>query len=193
MRTLAAACLAFGLSLSSGALAAEPPRFPAVTDASYRETDGAKVLAVSVDVPAPAAEVWRAWTTTEGWKSFAVKNAVVDFRVGGMIETSYAETFTPGAPGNIVNEIVAYVPERMMTIRNRKAPVGFEDAAEFQRTVTVIELTPIAGGTRVSLSGVGFRPEPAFDRLYAKFSVGNAWTLDKLRQRYTGAAAAASK
>lgn len=176
--------VALGILFAAPTHAADLSKFPHVKDGSFVEASGAKVLRLSIDVPAPPAEVWKAWTTAEGWKSFAVRNAVVDFRIGGVIETNYAESFTPGAPGNIENVVVAYVPERMLTIQNRKAPAGFANPAEFQQTVTVIELEPVAGGTRVTLSGVGFRPEPAFDDLYGMFAVGNAWTLEKLYERF---------
>jgi len=175
------------LALSAPALAAEPPRFPAVADTSFTEPDGDRVMQLSVEVPASRAAVWGAWTTREGWESFAVRHARVDFRVGGVIETSYAAEFTPGAAGNIENVVEAYVPERMLVIRNRKAPAGFADATEFAATATVLEFETLAPDrTRVTLTAVGFAPGPAYDDLLAKFRVGNAYTLDRLRLRFSG-------
>lgn len=183
---LRTAVLAAALLIAPPALAqASPPAnpFPHVTDASITEPDGDRVLQLWIDVPATPDAVWRTWTTAEGWKSFAVRHALVDFRVGGRIETSYAESFTPGSAANIVNEVIAYVPGRMLTIRNVQAPPGFEHAAEFARTVTTIEMFAVDGGTRVVVTGTGFVPGPAYDTLFQRFKAGNSWTLEKLRER----------
>lgn len=184
MRTLfltAAAALALG----GAAHAAPMPEFPAIDDASFTEPSGDRVLALSTVVDAPVADVWRAFSTEEGWKSFAVKMAKVDFRQGGVIETSYDASAQPGQPGNIRNLILAIVPEHWLVIRNIQAPPGFEHAEEFGRTVTAIELSRDVGrGTRVRIWATGYRPEPSFRELFAKFRMGDAWTLEELRKRF---------
>lgn len=183
---LIALFLALGLL---NAQAADLSRFPQVTDQSYVEPGGRRVLQLAVEVDAPTEAIWRAWTTAEGWESFAVRHCRLDrFGVGGVFETSYAETFTPGGPETIRNEIVAYVPYRILAIRNVKAPAGFENAEAFSRTITVLEFAALTGGrTRVLLTGVEFEPTPAFEALYEQFALGNAFTLDKLRQRFAAA------
>lgn len=188
MRALRRVVLALAAIVGFGApaRAADLSKFQHVQDTSFEETDGDRVLQLAIDVPAPPDAVYAVWTTAEGWESFAVRHARLDrFGVGAVIETSYAETFTPGAPGNIENKIAAYVPGRMITLQTVKAPRGFAHAEEFYRTVTVLEFDPAPdGGTRVTLSGVGFERTPAFDDLYEKFAVGNAYTLEKLRERF---------
>lgn len=183
MRTLTIA--AFLIAAAAAAPSIAEPRFPHVADTSFVEADGDRVMQLSVVVAASPDQVWRAWTTAEGWKSFAVRNATVDFRVGGIIETNYASEFVPGAPENIRNEVVAYVPERMLTIRTVQTPRGFPNAEAFKRTATILEFAPAEGGTRVQLTAVGFEPGAAFDDLYTKFSFGNAYTLEKLRERFS--------
>jgi uncharacterized protein YndB with AHSA1/START domain len=165
---------------AEGAVSAE---FPDVRDLSYREADGSGVIRVTTTVRAPAERVWAAMTSAEGWRRWAVKQAWVDFRIGGMIETSYDEAAAQGRPGNIKNRIEAFIPGRMLTIRNVQAPPGFANAEEFGQTVTVIELTPNPdGSTLVSVTGVGFRPGAAFDDLFGKFRMGNSWTLQSLKR-----------
>ncbi|MBX7249363.1 MAG: SRPBCC domain-containing protein [Caulobacteraceae bacterium] len=159
------------------------PAFPDVRDSSYREADGWGVIQLSTVVRAPAARIWAALSTAQGWERWSVKRAWVDFRLGGMIETSYSETATQGAPANIRNRIEAYAPGRMLTIRNVQAPPGFPNAEDFAQTVTTILLTPRPdGSTEVTVTGVGFRPGASFDDLYAKFRMGNAWTLQNLKR-----------
>ena len=174
---------ALALALSAPVLAQTIPS--SVTDTSFAEPDGDRVLQLEVLVPATASEVWAAITTPDGWKRLGVKSAAVDYRVGGMIETNYKPDVPVGDRSNIKNQIVAYLPERMLVIRNVQAPPGFVNATEFGQTATVFELEPAgAGRTRVRLSGVGFRPGAAYDDLYGKFRGGNAYSLDIFRKSF---------
>jgi uncharacterized protein YndB with AHSA1/START domain len=174
-----AGCL--GLALPAGAQTLERGRYPHVADASIHTPQGDKVLRLTVDLPVPAETAYAAWSSAEGWEAFAVRHARVDFRPGGIIETTYGETFTPGARENIRNEILAILPNRLLTFRNIQAPPGFPHDAEFQTTITVLEFADLgAGRSRLTLSGVGFKPGAAYDALFAMFLEGNAQTLEKL-------------
>jgi len=175
--------LALFLALS-GILRAEPHKnYPTVDDAS--ETNGDRVIRLSVEVAAPPGAVWRAFTTAEGWKSFAVAFAEVDMKVGGIIETSYNAKARAGDPDNIKNEIVAYIPGRMLAIRCVQAPRDFKHPQEFFSTATVFELAPTEKHTtKVTLTAVGYRPGDAYDALFKMFRWGDAYTLDKLRARF---------
>lgn len=156
--------------------------FPAIANESTTEPDGDRVLALSTMVPAPPAKVWEALSTAEGWKTWAVPFAEVDFRVGGLIETSYDPAATKA---DIANEIVAYVPERLLVLHNARTPGDFVDNATFATLATVVELQPAgAGATKVSFIQVGYRPTEAYQRMYARFEWGNAYSLDELRKRF---------
>ena len=110
--------------------------FKDVTNTSFVEPDGDRSLQLSIDVPAPAKDVFAAFAAGDGFSSWAVPIANVDFRVGGMIEASYDAHAKLG--DNIKNAIVAYIPNRLLIIRNVQAPAGFVDSALFQKTVTMI-------------------------------------------------------
>jgi len=172
---------------------AEPNKdFSKVDDTSYSEANGDRVIRLSTVVPAAANEIWRAITTAEGWKSFAVAFAAVDLRLGGIIETSYDPKSQAGAPDNIKNQIVAYVPGRMLAIRCIQTPRNFEHREEFFATATVLEIQALEPDrARVHLTAVGYRSGEAFDTLFKHFRWGDAFTLDKLRLRFeTGQATA---
>lgn len=158
----------------------------AVRDESHVGADGARVLQQSIEVPAEREAVWRAFTTTDGFRSWAAPFASIEFRLGGFIEASYDPASMVGAPTNIRNEIVAFAPLRMLAIRNRQAPPGAPfDAATFQRLHTVILFEPAgSGGTRVTLLMPGVGAGEAFDGVYRHFERGNAWTLQQLYKRF---------
>lgn len=156
--------------------------FPNVHDTSYTEAGGSRVLKLSIQIDAPTDKIWQLLVSAEGWRSWAVPAAWVDFGIGGIIETSYSDKAVRGQPGNIKNSIVAYVPDRLLVLRNVQAPPNFQHAEDFGRTVTVINLRPIAKSrTQVELDGVGYLNLPAFDALLKQFRYGDSWTLEHLK------------
>jgi uncharacterized protein YndB with AHSA1/START domain len=168
-----------------GVLAQRAPAadFPNVRDESYTESNGSRALKLSIDIDAPVAKIWTLLNSAEGWRSWAVPAAWVEFGIGGVIETSYTATAARGQPGNIKNAILAYVPEQMLVIRNIQAPPNFEYAEDFGRTVTVINLRSLSKNrSRVELDGIGFLATPAFDTLLKKFKFGDSWTLEHLKR-----------
>jgi uncharacterized protein YndB with AHSA1/START domain len=157
--------------------------FPNVRDDSYVEPNGSRVLKLSITIDAPARKIWQLLTSSEGWQSWAVPVAWVDFGIGGMIETSYTATAVRGQAGNIKNLIVAYVPDQLLVLRNVQAPPNFEHAEEFGNTVTAINLRSISKNrSQVELDGVGFLATPAFDTLLKQFKFGDSWTLEHLKR-----------
>ena len=174
------------LFLAVGGALAEPNKdYPKIDDTSSSEPNGNRVIRLSAEIAASPEQIWRALTTSEGWKSFAVAFASVDMQVGGIIETSYDPKAKPGDPDNIRNEIVAYVPGRILAIRCVQAPRNFEHKQEFFATSTLIEVVPLKKRkTRVVLTAAGYRPGEAYDALFKKFRWGDAYTLDKLRTRF---------
>lgn len=157
--------------------------FPDVRDDSYTEPNGSRVLKLSVTIDAPVSKIWKLLSSSEGWQSWAVPVAWVDFGIGGMVETSYAATAVRGQAGNIKNSIVAYVPEQLLVLRNVQAPPNFEHAEDFGKTVTAINLRSISKDrSQVELDGVGFLATPAFDTLLKNFKFGDSWTLEHLKR-----------
>jgi uncharacterized protein YndB with AHSA1/START domain len=175
------------LSLSAVANAADPSwrDFKDVANTSYTEPSGERSIQLSVAVPASAHDVFTAFTTSQGFASWAVPIAKVELRIGGYIEASYDPNAKIGDPGNIKNAIVAYVPDRVLVIHNIQAPPDFADPDLFQRTVTVIEFIALdPKHTRVTITNAGYGSGGGFDTLYRHFEWGNAYTLQALKTRF---------
>jgi uncharacterized protein YndB with AHSA1/START domain len=185
MRGVALVVFAAACATNIAAAQTPPPAY-AVDDQSHVAADGTRVLQQTLVVPAPAAEVWTAFTTSEGFASWAAPVAFVDFRLGGYIEATYDPKGTIGANGNIRNEIVAFVPQRMLAIRNTRSPPSTAfDAPTFQTLHTVIFLDPVsANATRVTIVQPGYGTGEKFDGVYAQFARGNAWSLQQLAKRF---------
>jgi uncharacterized protein YndB with AHSA1/START domain len=173
------------LAFAGMAHAQTPAPSPVVTVLTA-EADGTTTLDQRVVVNAPLAEAWQALTTSEGWRGWAAPFAMVDFRLGGFIETSYRPDAQAGAPENIRNQIIAYLPNRMFAIRNVQAPpkAAF-DVATFQSMHTVVLLEPLSDRTTaVAFVQPGYRSGEPYDTVLKHFRWGNGWTLEQLKKRF---------
>lgn len=156
--------------------AAETPATPAQS-AQSQVTEGF--------VNAPVAEVWRLFTTSEGYKITGVDKAEVDLRIGGLIRTHYDPKGALGDPETIVNEVLAYDPERMLAMRIKQPPASFQYRDAVAGTWTVIYFT--ASGkdmTHVRIVGLGYRDDPQSQAMRHFFEQGNRATLDQIAKRY---------
>jgi uncharacterized protein YndB with AHSA1/START domain len=176
-------CLA-ALMIASPALAAQQP--VKITDTSFRDADGHRVQQLKVDIDAPVAKVWAAFTTDTGFTSWAAPVAHVTLGNDGMIEASYLLTSKIGDPENIRNQIVAYVPEHLLVIHNVHVPKGGPFKQEvIDRIRTVMEFDDLGDGrTRVIESGVGYGEGADFDSMYEHFRAGNAEEFASLAQSF---------
>lgn len=147
------------------------------------ERDGTRTLEHSLIIRAPVDKVWNAFTTADGWRSWAVPYVQMDFRVGGIIETSYDPAAKPGNANNIHNKILAFIPKRMFAFQTVKAPQGFPGAALMPSLWNVAELEPLKGGrTRVRFLGLGYGRDAGSEQLFQFFKKGNAESLVMLRR-----------
>ena len=136
-------------------------------------------------VNAPTAEVWRLFTTAEGYKHTGVAQAEVDLRIGGVIRTHYDPKGRLGDPETISNEVLAYEPERMLAIRIKQPPASFPHRDAIDGTWTVIYMNPAGEDmTQVRIIGLGYTDSAQSQAMRKFFADGNRWTLDQIAKRY---------
>jgi uncharacterized protein YndB with AHSA1/START domain len=140
-------------------------------------------------VHASADDLWRFWTTAEGWKKLGIAHADVEIKIGGQIRTNYNPEGTIGDDGTITNTILAYEPGRMLSFKPtapKNAPPPVQEICKTGWSVLRFEpLSPTT--TRVSISMMGFGEGELYDQAYAFFDRGNAYTLSKLQAAFPGA------
>jgi uncharacterized protein YndB with AHSA1/START domain len=135
-------------------------------------------------VNAPVAEVWRIFTTSEGFLATGAAQAEVRLAVGGEIRSHYDPKGKLGDAETIVNEILAYEPERMLAIRIKQAPASFPHRDAVAGTWTVIYFAPAGEMTQVRIVGLGYNDSPASQAMRKFFAEGNRWTLDHIAKPY---------
>ena len=135
-------------------------------------------------VNAPVAEVWRIFTTSEGFLATGAAQAEVRLEIGGEIRSHYDPKGKLGDAETIVNEILAYEPERMLAIRIKRAPASFPHRDAVAGTWTVIYFAPAGDMTQVRIVGLGYNDSPASQAMRKFFADGNRWTLDHIAKPY---------
>ena len=169
-----------GIALLCVALSAQDK---AVTDAAI--TEGV--------VDAPLAEVWRVFSTAQGYKNLGVAQVDMDFRPGGLIRTHYDPKGQLGDEGTIVTEILAYDPGHSITTRIARPPKGFPFPTAYKTVWTVVTLTDAGSGhTHLREAMVGFDATAESQAMRAFFERGNATVLEELQRHYAKPAAAAN-
>ena len=145
--------------------------------------DGTRYYEDSLVIEAPSETLWTAFTDTGAYRRWAAPVSSIDFRIGGSIEASYDPKGRLGDPQNIRNEIVAYVPGRLLAFRNVQAPDGLPGRDVYAKTIKTVEFAAIdRRHTRVTVSGIGFGRAASYDRLYSFFSEGDGAMLELLKR-----------
>jgi uncharacterized protein YndB with AHSA1/START domain len=135
-------------------------------------------------VQAPVAAVWKVFSTPAGYKLLGVAQVDMDFRIGGLIRSSYAAHGTLGDADTIENRILAYEPQRMLAIAIERAPQAFPYREAWKHTWTVITLTRVReNATLVHIASMGFGTDEESTAMRHFFEKGNAATLKLLQQK----------
>jgi len=136
-----------------------------------------KELRFSVVVPARVDDVWEAFSTTDGLKTWLWSDVHVDLRPGGDWLVLYPGGKTGGGT------IVSFVPKKQITIR-AMAPEAYPTVRS-ERTTAVFAFEPISGSTtKVTLSQSGWKEGKEWDDAYEYLAKGDAQLLGQLKSRF---------
>ncbi len=179
---LAVAATAF--LCASAAFAADAP--PAIKDASFKDSEGHRVLRDAIIVDAPVEKVWAAFTTDAGFETWAVPLAHITPGNGGMMESALFPGAKIGDANNVLNRIDVYLPEQLLVIHNEHVPSGGPiDPETYDKVRQMIAFEPVgAGQTKVTQTVIGFGDGVKFDDLYAHLRGGNAQYLSMLAKSF---------
>lgn len=162
-----------GIALFSVALVAQSPT-SAITEG---------------DIDAPIAEVWRVFSTADGYKNLGVAQVDMDFRPGGLIRTHYSAQGQLGDEGSIVTEILTYDPGHAITTRIARPPKGFPFMTAYKTVWTVVTLHEAAPKrTHFRLAMVGFDATAESQAMRSFFERANASVLKELQSHYAKSA-----
>lgn len=136
-------------------------------------------------VSAPLDSVWHAFTTSAGIESWMAPHASFDLRIGGAMRVVYAPDAKLGDSSTIENTILAYEPQRMLSIKVSKVPDGFPFPNAIRSMWTVIYFEAVnPRTTRVREVSMGFGNDTESQQMRQFFDRGNAATLAGLQKRF---------
>ena len=160
---------------------APPPQVEAATSEVSRTAAKELILKEEVSFAAPIEDVWKAYTTAEGWTAWAAPKAEIDLRVGGTIRTAYQGEI--GDSNTNTLHIINYVPERLLTLRaelsNNWPSIMQEDAEKLSNVILFDEVAD--GVTRIQSFGIGYTESPEYDQLLSFFIKANEGLYQNLR------------
>lgn len=135
-----------------------------------------KALKFEVVVSATPAEVWQAFTTTEGLDTWLWRDCSVDLREGG----EWLVHFPGGKDGG--GTIVSFRDRKQLVV-HAMAPEQFPEVRKVG-TTAIFDFTPDGERTRVTLTQTGWRAGKEWDEAYEYLATGNAQLLAQLHLRF---------
>jgi uncharacterized protein YndB with AHSA1/START domain len=141
-----------------------------------------RALDKSIHVPASPAQVWQAWTTADGVRTWLAPDAVVDARVDGPFRIFFNPLAPVGQRGADDMRFLALQPHRMLSF-DWNAPTDWP-VVRAQRTMVIVRLEAVEGGTRVTLHQVGWGEGDDWDAVYRFFDRGWEQVLSRLQERF---------
>jgi uncharacterized protein YndB with AHSA1/START domain len=144
-------------------------------------------------VDAPVTDVWKIFSTSEGYKVLGVAHADVDLRIGGTIRSRYGSGGELGDAETIENVILAYEPPTMIAMRIQKTPQTFPFKQAWKNPWTVITLVPVDGSrTLVKAASLGYGNDEESLAMRRFFEAGNQQVIGNVQRHFAPATPAAS-
>jgi uncharacterized protein YndB with AHSA1/START domain/uncharacterized protein YciI len=149
----------------------------------YVKDPSNRILRHETVVPATLAEVWHAWTTTEGVKTFFSDHADIELKSGGKYEVLFLMDRPYGEQGSEDCYVLSFLPITMLSF-DWNAPPEFGPLRD-KRTIIVLQFEELnEREVRVVLSQLGWGVGPDWDSLYDYFDKAWGYVLANLRKRF---------
>ena len=136
-----------------------------------------------ITVKANVDDVWKAWTTTEGIKSFFAPDAKVELKVDGPFQVYMNPFAEAGMKGADDMRIIGFQDKKMLSF-NWNAPPSLPEARK-QRTVVIVRFISRGDAiTDVTIHHVGWGEGGEWDKAYDYLA--KAWpnVLKNLQKRF---------
>lgn len=133
----------------------------------------------SLVVPAPAPEVWKAFTSKEGVQTFFAPDAKIELKKNGAYELYFVPEAPAGSKGSEGCQVLQFEAPRKLQFSWNFPPTLPAARARGDKTKVTITLIPEGEGTRLSLSHDGWQASPEHEQGRAYFD--KAWTLVLMR------------
>jgi uncharacterized protein YndB with AHSA1/START domain len=146
--------------------------------------DDARRIERELTVRASRADVWKAWTTSAGAKTFFAPDVKIELMPGGAYEIYFNPDAPAGSRGGESNQVVAFEPERMLLV-TWNAPPKFGPVYRSAHTFVMIRFDDApGGGTRVRLTHFGWRDGGEWNAVRDYFEHAWDYVIDEFKKQY---------
>jgi uncharacterized protein YndB with AHSA1/START domain len=142
-------------------------------------------IALERTVPAKPAEVFAAWTTVEGMKSFLAPDAKVELKPGGAYEPYFVLALPVGQRGAEGCTVVSFEPNKKLVFTWSFPPTLPALRNANALTQVAVELIPDGAKTQVKLTHTGFKEGADWEKGRAYFEKAWGFVLARLERRFT--------
>ncbi len=139
-----------------------------------------RVLRAEAVVDAPAAEVWRAWSTSSGASAFLAPRVNIDLRIGGVFEVFFDPQDASKSSRGIV---LALVPGQMISFGWHLPPLYPQLPHGVMPVLIALRPTGPAR-TVVAIAHFGWGAAPCWDEPYTHMLRGWSDVLGRLQHRF---------
>jgi len=148
--------------------------FPALAADAPPEKTSDQVIRKEVLIDAPPADVYRAWTTSDGLKSFFAPGNNIELTPGGPYEIFFMPTAPEGQRGAEGCKVLSFLPDEMLAFTWNAPPSIPTIRNSDHKTQVVILFQPAEGNkTRVKFEQFGFGDGGEWPKYVTYFT--NAW------------------
>ena len=130
-----------------------------------------RVLAFEMLLPSPVATVWQMWTTVAGLQSFFAPHCQIELKPDGLLDIHFFPDNAPGLRGAEGMRIMAVQPPTLLSFTWDFPPKL--PTIRKQRTLVVVRLSEVDGGTRLNLTQSGWGEGGEWEQGFQYFS--EAW------------------
>jgi uncharacterized protein YndB with AHSA1/START domain len=178
-------CALMGITCGAASAQTGKADDPVLLRGQSAASSGTQAVVTEGIVNAPVAEMWRVFSTGEGYTKLGVAKAEIDLRPGGLARSHYDPAGVLGDEGTIVAEILAFEPQRMIATRIKSPPKGFPFMEAYKSVWTVVSMEDLGDGrTSVRIVQEGYGDDEESRKMQEFFKSGNAWVLKKLQSAY---------
>ena len=148
------------------------------------KTNPERVITYKITIPTPRSEVWRAWTTVDGARTFFSPDCKIDLKPGGAYEMYFNLSAPAGDKGGEGMILLAIHPEKMLSFTWNAPPDLPSVRGQMTHvTISLDEIDP--ANTLVTLKHDGWGEGGEWDLAYEYFT--RAWgevVLPRLKYRF---------
>ena len=142
-----------------------------------------KKIYKEIKVSASLGDIWNAFTTVEGIKTFFAPDGKIELKLFGCYEIYFYPPKNEGNRGSEGCVVLSFIPDRMLSF-TWNAPPEFPNVRK-EKTWVVLEFQDLGDNTVFAkLTHLGWKEGKGWDEVYAYFD--KAWdvVLTRLKKRF---------